>query len=69
MIVKYNGEKHYNHGCTEYAEFKKITDDKYKCIVARVCSNCWQVGHNGNQTFFEVGEIYTYDEIKHYINE
>jgi hypothetical protein len=59
MAKKYflDGRAGYNHGCNDYAVYEDNGDGTATCIEAQSCSSCWQVGHDQNHVFAEVGEI------------
>jgi hypothetical protein len=66
MIINVNvGEKigigphpSFNHGCMDYAVLRYDGDGKATVIAAQSCTSCWQVGHDDNHTFAQVGDVW-----------
>jgi MinD superfamily P-loop ATPase len=56
-------EKRYNHGCTNWAEFECLGDNRFLCTDCNSCHSCWQVGHDDNYEYYRIGEIYTLEEL------
>lgn len=49
--------KGYNHACEDYAVFTYDPGDLFAiCVEARTCTSCWQVGHDEEHVYAEVGE-------------
>lgn len=61
MSKKYNLDpsRRYNHGCTDFAVFEDRGDGTAICVEANSCTSCWQVGHDHNNVYAEVGEVVT----------
>lgn len=49
--------RQYNHGCTAYAVYQDRGDGTAICIEAESCNHCWQVGHDDNFIYAQVGDI------------
>lgn len=49
--------KGYNHACEDFAVFTYAPGDVFAiCVEARTCTSCWQVGHDEEHVYAEVGE-------------
>ena len=49
--------KGYNHACEDFAVFTYAPGDLFAiCVEARTCTSCWQVGHDEEHVYAEVGE-------------
>lgn len=63
-LIGIDGSKTSNHGCRDYAVLQYIGNGKAKVIEAQSCTSCWQVGHDQDHIFAEVGE--TWDIVSRY---
>ena len=53
----------YNHGCTAYAVFQGKGDGTAVCIKAESCNHCWQVGHDDNFIYAQVGDVISMENL------
>lgn len=56
ITVVIHNQSRFNHGCQDWATVE--VDDAGNGIVTEVhnCTSCWQVGHDANHVFAEVGD-------------
>lgn len=47
----------YNHGCQDSAVYRDNGDGTATCIEAHTCRSCWQVGHDRDHVYAEVGDV------------
>lgn len=47
----------YNHGCADYAIYRANGDGTATCTEANSCHSCWQVGHDDDHIYAEVGDV------------
>lgn len=53
----------HNHGCTDWAEGVVRPDlSSIKVTAANSCHSCWQVGHDKDHVFAEVGDVIRLDD-------
>jgi hypothetical protein len=55
-LLGIDGSRGSNHGCTDWAIAEYTGDGKAKIIDADSCHSCWQVGHDADHVFYEVGD-------------
>lgn len=56
-LIGNDGSVGFNHGCRDYSVMEYIGDGKAKVIEAQSCTSCWQVGHDQDHVFAEIGEV------------
>jgi hypothetical protein len=60
MIIGIDGSQPFNHGCTDYAIVESNDDGQTGVVIeTQSCHSCWQVGHDSEHTFAEVGDRVT----------
>lgn len=52
-----------NHGCEDTASFQSTDGITAVCTDSTSCHNCWQVGHDGDHCFFQVGDVVSVAEL------
>ena len=55
--------RQYNHGCTAYAVYQDRGDGTAICIEAQSCNQCWQVGHDNNFIYAQVGDVISIEDL------
>jgi len=60
-----DGSQGYNHGCQDYAvaEITAVNGDHHvvtTVIEAQSCHSCWQVSHDADHVFAEIGDVLTF---------
>ncbi|MDD2627811.1 MAG: hypothetical protein PHD20_02875 [Clostridia bacterium] len=53
----------YNHGCSDFAVLEDNQDGTATVIKAESCHSCWQVGHDQDHIYYEIGDIVTIENI------
>jgi hypothetical protein len=53
----------YNHGCADSAVYEDNGNGTATCIEAHSCNSCWEVGHDDNHIYAEIGEIVSVDSL------
>ena len=62
-LVGFSNAVAFSHGCTNWATAKIVGIQRTKAkvyaqvIKAESCHSCWQVGHDADYTFCEVGDL------------
>ena len=47
----------YTHGCTDSAVYRDNGDGTATCTEVVNCQSCWQVGHDRDHVYAELGEV------------
>lgn len=55
-LLGIDGSRGSNHGCNDWAVAEYLGNGKGKIVSAGSCHSCWQVGHDADHIFYEVGE-------------
>jgi hypothetical protein len=58
-----NAAPRYNHGCQDSATWQDNGDGTATCLEATSCHSCWQVGHDYDHIYAEVGEVRPIDAL------
>lgn len=54
----------YNHGCEDWAVLQENQDGRTCTVInSNSCHNCWQVGHDQNHKYYQIGDILTIQEV------
>ena len=70
-LIGQSNERFYDHGCVDYSVsvIEAVSEGILTCrvIEAQSCHSCWQVGHDANHIYAEVGDIWSVKEEKVFI--